>query len=154
MSEILRYWNRSWQTVRFDPSWGEGRVRWLARGPKECPGWAMFDQGCWYAVRVEADSLVFHVGPNQWPINDSLRCRNISHGGRRTFALLNGEHVVLQIEYDIPPELEDPATDGLDLATTDFLYWVAMIWNDPALNAGLKKMWRSAQRSADTTRES
>lgn len=127
---------------------GEGRVRWLGRKPKQCGGWAMYHEGCWYAVRLEGNSLVFQVGSKKWPMNGSLCCQNTRHGTSRTFVLLRGDEVVLKIKYGVATELDEPTADKLDLETTDFFYWVAKVWNDGGLRESLRSAWRLAASRA------
>lgn len=148
MTEVLDYWNRRWQSVRFDSAAGEGRVRWFGRKPNQCGGWAMYHEGCWYAVRLDGKGLVFQVGTKKWPMDDSLRCQNTRHGTSRTFLLLRDDEVVLKIKYDIAHELDEATADKLDIETTDFIYWVARVWNDGGLRDGLKTAWSLAASGA------
>lgn len=144
MNVILDFWNRRWQSVAYDRLLGLGRVRWLARKPARCVGWAYLDDGHWYAVRLERNEVVFQSGHDIWPMNDEFRCENVRHGKTRVFTIFAGERVVLQVKYDVLQELDDPTSDRLDLESIDFFYWAARVWNDPGLKATLSAAWREA----------
>ena len=142
MNVILDYWNRRWQSVAFDPARGNGHVRWFRRNPKQPAGWALHYKGGWYAIRKEGQDLVFQAGTAKWPMNDEFRCRNDRRGPIRLFTIRKGDAIEFQIEYDVPSQLDEPTVDQIDLETTDFFYWVARLWNDAGLRAGIKAAWR------------
>ena len=147
MIEVLDYWNRRWQSVRFDSVLGQGRVRWFGRRPKQSVGWAMYARGCWYALRQEQDGLVFQAGPKRWLMDDRLRCENTRRGMTRTFALIRDSVIVFRAEYAVPPDLDEATADRLDWETRDFFYWVATVWNDRKLSADLQRSWSAAALS-------
>lgn len=144
MKVILNYWNRNWQSIAFDPARGEGRVRWLSRKPRHCPGWALNHEGHWYAVWLDGDDLVFQSEANRWRMDDALQCRNIRHDTKRIFTVEQNGVTVLKVTYEAPLDQDDPATDALDFETADFFYWVTRVCRDPGLKASLKNAWRKA----------
>jgi hypothetical protein len=148
MKVVLDFWNRRWQSVTFDPLLGVGRVRWLARKPSRCVGWAYRHDGHWYAVRLEQEEVVFQSGVDVWPMIGDLQCENVRRGTARTFTIRAVDRVVMQIKYDGSPELDDLNSDRLDLETTDFFYWTARVWNDPDLKRTLAAAWRKAELTA------
>jgi hypothetical protein len=148
MKIILDYWNRRWQSVAFDPTVGRASIRWLARRPKQCAGWAAHHDGRWYAVRLDSNVLVFQVGPDKWSMEGDFRCKNTRHGAARLFSVHRAAEIVFQCRYASEPELDDPTADRLDLETTDFFYWVAQVWNDPGLRVSLKSAWSTAAHAA------
>lgn len=148
MSVVLDYWNRRWQSVAFNCMLGRGRVRWLARRRSRCAGWAFLGDRRWYAVRLERNELVFQAGPHIWPMNGEFRCENVRRDKSRLFTIYHGEHIVLQVKYDVLPALDEPITDRLDLETTDFFYWATLVWNDPGLKASLRAAWRETESAA------
>jgi hypothetical protein len=148
VKRILDYWNRRWQSVAFDPSSGEAHVRWLARKPKQCAGWAFYRDGCWYAVQLEGGDLVFQAGRDKWAMDGNLQCKNTRRGTARLFCIQRGDDVVFRLSYESARELDEPTADNLDLETTDFFYWVARVWNDPGLKASLKAAWGEAAATA------
>jgi hypothetical protein len=145
MNLILGYWNRRWQSVAFDPTLGRGRVRWLARKPQRCSGWAFHYRGRWYAVRIDANDLVFQAGPNKWTMNRACECESVRHDGARLFTIYQGTNVILQVRYDVAPELNEPTTDSLDFESIDFFYWAAKVWNDSKFKSDLKSAWSDSE---------
>jgi hypothetical protein len=148
VKQILDYWNRRWQSVAFDLSSGQGHIRWFARKPKQCAGWAFHHDGRWYAARREEGCLVFQTGCDKWNMDGDLRCKNTRHGTTRLFTIQRGNDVLLNVGYESATELDEPTADRLDLETTDFFYWVASVWNDPALKESLRTAWKGTPAAA------
>lgn len=77
-------------------------------------------------------------------MDGDLRCKNTRRGTTRLFTIQRGNDVLLNVCYESATELDEPTVDRVDLETTDFFYWVASVWNDPALKASLRAAWDEA----------
>jgi hypothetical protein len=143
MKIVLRYWNRLWQTIIFDTERGLGSVRWFSCDLKRCMGWGFKAKGNWYAVWLSPQGLVFQAGTEIWPMTPEIQCRNTLRGTERIFMLLHNDKTVHEVRYSACDD-DEPTFDNLDRETTDFLYWVASVWNDERLKVSLSSQWRQA----------
>ncbi len=141
MKVILDYWNRRWQSVEYDTSCGEGRVRWFRRKPKHCMGWAAKHEGNWYALWLDDDYLVFQAGHGRWKMTDVLQCRNIRHDTRRIFTVDQNGSTVFKMAYKPPFNQDGLDIDEMDFETVDFFYWVSRVCRGAGLKESLKIAW-------------
>ena len=141
MRIVLNYWNRHWQSVSFDPAQGNARVRWLARRPTHCPGFASYQNGRWFTLRLDKQNLMFQAGRDKWPMDDGFTCQNVRRGATRIFTVRRGEEIVLEVKYAVVPQEDDPLGDQLDVESADFFYWVASVWSDAGWRSNLKTAW-------------
>jgi hypothetical protein len=133
----LRYWNRRWQTVSFDSTRGVGRVRWLFGDRDQTLGWAYKGTDRWYAMWLDAGTLVFQAGTKRWPMSDNFQCRIVLVGQSRSFRVTRDGKSECEVGYKVNFDHRDPTLDAIDCDTQDFLGWAAKVWNDDQLRASV-----------------
>ncbi|WP_145754693.1 hypothetical protein [Nitrospirillum amazonense] len=103
-------------------------------------GWGFQEGAHYYAVWLKGDSLIFQVDTKAFLIPDGIRCSNIRIDSGREFILSRDEEIVFNLKYKGVSE-KDPTFDQLDLETTDFFFWVSMVWNDSSMRQSLTSHW-------------
>lgn len=139
MSIILYYWLVQWRSVFFNINTGKGRVRWLSRKPTKCQGWANRHKGIWYALYNSAAGLVFQVGNKSWDMK-SYDCSHRFQGEKCIFEIHKSGKIEYSLEYDAYRS-KDVTFDAIDLETSDYFYWVSLVWNDSSLKAQFASSW-------------
>lgn len=120
-------------SVRFDTVRGVGRVRWFRSG-LELHGWAMKIAGIWFAIYPEGDVFIFQAGTRCWPMDSTTTCSNTRTGRMRTFRIMRGPEVELEVRYRARDRDWDVAYDEGDLMDDDLLFFAAFKWGRRAGN--------------------
>ena len=136
MKVPLEVWHRRWQWAQLDTTTGKIQVQWLRRRPVT-RGWAARICRRWFALWCDDTDLVFHIGSDAWAVTPTLKCTNVIRGDTRTIVIARGADTLWEFQYEAHESSKDPALDSIDLETDDFLYWVALVWNDRELRNDL-----------------
>jgi hypothetical protein len=142
MMLLLDFWLRRWQSVAFDSSVGEGRIRWFSRKPTRPRGWAFKHAGTWYALWSDGSELIFQAGPRRFLMTDDCVCRNVRLGTTRRITITKNGCVAFELTYHAGDRDDDPSFDVADLEQEDFFFFAAKLWNDPKWKQEVVKNWK------------
>lgn len=129
----LRYWNRTWQRVAFEPSTGGCSVQWLTRSRRPTCGWAFRHRGQWYCLWRQGAELVFQAGTRRIPLSAVERLeRRTSEDGKTVELVVSSETAtVVQLRYNSVSRgllaRWDPAFDQTEEEELDFFLWLTSL---------------------------
>jgi hypothetical protein len=114
----------------FEPSTGAvGAVLDVSQAKPEW-GFLWQQRGRWFAIRKDAESLIFQDGSRWWRLTEAVELR-VSRGLFRRFEIFQEGHAVLSLRYVFRGAVHaaiDPTFDAIDEESADFFLYVTQMW--------------------------
>ncbi len=109
-----------------------GRVGPVVQESVASASWGFLweENGQWFAIRKDDQSLIFQSGPRSWRLDRDVQLL-VHRGLRRRFEVKRDGVTEFQISYDFRGELYaaiDPTYDAIDEESDDFFLYVTEMW--------------------------
>ncbi len=126
---LIRHYWAAGGLREFDPASGSVSMRRF-RGEIDSWGSAWKQQGHWFVLWHDGDSLILQSGRRQWRLNSELTLDVTGHF-RRSFRIRARGELEFEFNYWFKGALWsriDPTYDGIDEESDDFFLYVTGMW--------------------------